>query len=764
METMNFDALAQRIWGILGDEKNPKYPRIVNIMTAADMNVFRQRFNTPSVTKWQVSRYCENDENPALDRLWNDLAAAQDEKTLFLYGFDSLLKLQGSERLERFFKNFLSIARNGNTILVTFQCRQYLQNITEPKYSRLIYTAIGNITAAPKITLRSPDLPGTEGVQGFRHLPDALESGSSDALTVITQRRAVDFPASLFVLKEESNFYDAVCQTDPILRGIREDSGSEENWRQLLHDLPENQNSFQRLVENKIAQVGNLAIGMRHWADLKAYERWLYLIALKVFGIKNDWCLHLAIQNADTPDQFESEIYRTIFTLESADRNYWGKYELWREKLNFIKKNSAAAKSFAQIVRGHGKDGLRQLSNASIYEKELIFELLDKFGHEFPYTELCEILRHVYPDLFDYLQDYPLRNELLDRYFHLYRYQKVINKLLPDFEAIVEDQAREEKHDFIKQQARSSVLDQLDFNQSETYFMDAMGMEFLGYLAALCKNENLRMNVRVCKAELPSDTEHNKGFVDELRSKGIQVYENGLLDELKHGKNQNYNYEKTKLPIHMIEEFEILSRVVHQSALTLSKNEIKKIYLIPDHGSSRMAIIKENPAIIPMELTGTHGGRNCPWQQGMENIPQAVIDNDFYSMANYDRFKGSHISGVELHGGASLEEVVIPMITLQLQGVSYEIELLTPVITVSFKDKGTIRFASNVHLDHVQIRVEGELLDAVPDGTNTFSAALTQKLKADKDYSFDVLENGSEIQSGLTFHVQSRMGREKDLF
>ena len=386
------------------------------------------------------------------------------------------------------------------------------------------------------------------------------------------------------------------------------------------------------------------------------------------------------------------------------------------------------------------------------------------FGQEFSYVELCEILRHVYPDLFDYLQDFPLRNELLDNYFHLYRYQKVINKLLPNYEAIVEDQAREENHDFIKQQARSSVLDQLDFNQSETYFMDAMGMEFLGYLAALCKKENLRMNVKVCKAELPSDTVHNKGFVDEMRAKGIQVYENNLLDELKHGKNQNYNYEKTKLPIHMMEEFAILSRVIHQASQTLSLNDIKKIYLIPDHGSSRMAIIKENPTIIPMELTGTHGGRNCPWQQGMGKVPQAVVDNDFYSMANYDRFKGSHISGVELHGGASLEEVVIPVITLQLRGISYEIELLTPVITVSFKDKGSIRFASNVHLDHVQIRLEGALLDAVPDGTNTFKVALTQKLKADKNYSFDVLENGSEIQSGLTFHVQSRMGKEKDLF
>ena len=762
MENMNFESLVKRVWNVLSDESSSKYPRIVNIMTAGDMVKFKQRFNTPSITDWDVSKYCGNDENPAIDQLWNDLSNPDNEKTIFLYGFTSMLKLQGSERLQYFFKNFLSVSRNGHTVLVAYQCRQFLENISEPKLSRLIYGIQGTVASAPTITLRSPDLPKVSGIQGLNSLVNKVEETDDNHFLVITRRKASDFPASLYILKDQADFYEAVCQTDHMLQSIQESSEDDTNWQLLLQDLYDHGNSLQKLVEDKIAQTGNLAVGMRHWKAFKPYERWLYLIALKCFGVKSDWCLELAAEKAQTTEEFENEIYRSIFTLKMTDSNYWTKYSSWRENLSFLSPNSAAAKSFVQAVRGHGKDGLYQLSDTSIYERELIFELLDQYGQEFTYAELCSILSHIYPAIFYYLQDYPLQNKLYAHYFHLYRYQKVINKLLPEFEEIVEKQAID--HDFIKIQARSFVLDQLDFNQSETYFMDAMGMEFLGYLAALCKNENLRMNVKICKADLPSDTEHNKGFVEELKAKGITVYENGLLDELKHGKNQNYDYEKTKLPVHIMEEFAILSRVIQQSSQTLSQNEIKKIYLIPDHGSTRMAIIKENPTIVSMELTGYHGGRNCPWQEGMGKIPQAILDNDIYSMANYDRFKGSHINGVELHGGASIEEVVIPVITLQLQGITYEIELLTPVITVSFKDKGTIRFSSNVHLDHVQIRLEGTLLEAIPDGTNTFKVALTQKLKANKDYCFDVLENGDEIKSGLTFHVQSRMGQEKDLF
>ena len=52
----------------------------------------------------------------------------------------------------------------------------------------------------------------------------------------------------------------------------------------------------------------------------------------------------------------------------------------------------------------------------------------------------------VYPDLASYLAPFNFRNELLNQYFEQYKYQKVINRVLPEFEAIVTEQAIEREY------------------------------------------------------------------------------------------------------------------------------------------------------------------------------------------------------------------------------------------------------------------------------------------------------------------------------
>ena len=202
MENMNIDALIQRIWKIVRDEKSPKYPRIVNIMTPGDMQYFRQQFDTPAITEWNVSRYCENDDDPALDRLWDNLSHASKGEIIFLYRFTSLLKLQGNQRLEQFFKNFLSISRNGSTVLVAYQCRPLLETISEPKFKRLIYTVQGIVTPEPSVILRSPDLPKVSGIQGLSKLPNMLEETDENHFLVITRRTITDYPNSILRLKD----------------------------------------------------------------------------------------------------------------------------------------------------------------------------------------------------------------------------------------------------------------------------------------------------------------------------------------------------------------------------------------------------------------------------------------------------------------------------------------------------------------------------------------------------------------------------------
>ncbi len=54
--------------------------------------------------------------------------------------------------------------------------------------------------------------------------------------------------------------------------------------------------------------------------------------------------------------------------------------------------------------------------------------------------------------------------------------------------------------------------------------------------------------------------------------------------------------------------------------------------------------------------------------------------NGYIVLADYGRFKGSRAANVEVHGGASLEEVVVPVITLSLKDSSIEIKVVDTVI------------------------------------------------------------------------------------
>ena len=46
------------------------------------------------------------------------------------------------------------------------------------------------------------------------------------------------------------------------------------------------------------------------------------------------------------------------------------------------------------------------------------------------------------------------------------------------------------------------------------------------------------------------------------------------------------------------------------------------------------------------------------------HLTQASYEDGYAVLANYERFKGSRAANLEVHGGATLEEVLVPVITL----------------------------------------------------------------------------------------------------
>lgn len=125
-----------------------------------------------------------------------------------------------------------------------------------------------------------------------------------------------------------------------------------------------------------------------------------------------------------------------------------------------------------------------------------------------------------------------------------------------------------------------------------------------------------------------------------------------------------------------------------------------KAVMIADHGASRLAVIKENTLDIDVNSKGTHGGRVCEYNEEVSHIPAATRVDDFYVLANYNRFKGGRAASVETHGGATLEEVAVPIIEITNATTDIEIIMMTPAITVSFRKKAEIQIFSKTKISN----------------------------------------------------------------
>ena len=80
-----------------------------------------------------------------------------------------------------------------------------------------------------------------------------------------------------------------------------------------------------------------------------------------------------------------------------------------------------------------------------------------------------------------------------------------------------------------------------------------------------------------------------------------------------------------------------------------------------DHGASRLAVISPDVQVPSNNCEAKSSGRYCFG----EELPSAnnivtEAEGEYAVIADYSRFTGSRAARVETHGGATLEEVIVP--------------------------------------------------------------------------------------------------------
>lgn len=314
--------------------------------------------------------------------------------------------------------------------------------------------------------------------------------------------------------------------------------------------------------------------------------------------------------------------------------------------VEFIGQTRDADDALRFLNCGTGVERVEILRRASL-------EDLD-YGLPKQYAELFPTLADYFSTEFDY------GNFETASYFKEYRKLKVSNRITDEFVQLA--------YDLIVPKTfatRDAVLAELKA-ESDTALLvvDAMGAEYMPLLLALAKRRGMNIESQaVVAAKLPTETIFNSIKWDDSRT----LPEIRSVDNIVHNgaaKHEVCTPERNFAETLRIFETEIMNRIA--DGLT----SFARIVVTADHGASRLAVIARSE----------NKGETLPWDgqpddwryslapQGVPRPPKLEQEyfpetkKTYWIVRGYNRLPKMGGKLYELHGGASLEERLVPIV------------------------------------------------------------------------------------------------------
>ena len=397
-------------------------------------------------------------------------------------------------------------------------------------------------------------------------------------------------------------------------------------------------------------------------------------------------------------------------------------FKMWADKPDWVKEYRA----LLQVMKiTPDEKFFEELDSIPIFEKRLDFivgnsrneqiYLLRMVGKwiklDYHQAISSEKLKCIYPDLVAYMADESLSvdDEIKD-YMIKYKSYKLENTL-PEDEETFFNGIQTDVYDM-----RYTILSEYINNNTVVLWIDALGVEWFSLLHwSLKKHCDAVIRAEsIVQASLPTETEFNDQWV-----RMTNTYKKlDKLDKLAHKG--------------VIDEPDYYACIQEQLAfVTGIKNKVNelmenynRVIVTGDHGTSRLAarfFHKRDAMPLPKDSTACSHGRYCLLDSGVDiSIPNtqiATVNGAKYAvLKNYDHFTQSGFAAGanddaiygEVHGGASPEEILVPIIVLDC---NRDIPLVgkwrKETVKISMK-KVKLYIDFNKPVEELQIKIAGK--------------------------------------------------------
>jgi len=282
---------------------------------------------------------------------------------------------------------------------------------------------------------------------------------------------------------------------------------------------------------------------------------------------------------------------------------------------------------------------------------------------------VSNVVKEVYPEAATYLNTDLVFGEMgLEEYFKEYRELKMTGRVTPEF---YERARRVVPPSSVKSRDAMVQRDASD-NGCALLVVDAMGAEWLPMLVALARERNLGLDsIAIGAAQLPTSTKFNNiHWPDATR----RLPDIKRFDNIAHNGSEMHEARRAEKDLAAALDVignEVLPRVAE--GLT----RFERVLVTADHGSSRLAALAwQSEPRLAQTLACEEGGEVADWryrdravQGGCPPALEETLDGKYWVVRGYDRLpKRGGGQGFELHGGATLEERLVPVVIFSRTG------------------------------------------------------------------------------------------------
>ena len=699
-----------------------------------------------------------------------------------LVGLSQALMLRNHKILSAKLDEVLSHSISGYGVVLLDHCEQVLRKFMnrDIRVEKRVILVDGEASALPQIKLAKTvdecigfnPLPNLSALLTYLERLTDTQSQNHRTVTTLCPLPADLFRNAVYSVTASEGIYAALTAKYADIAGATEKTyGTDAQWSWLASKMT-CKSSFSALVCDEFGATANLSA---HLSDVfesgDQMMQWLLWLSMKFFGEPNNHYLTFVLGNCDNVDSFQLHAYLDFADVDISHPEFERYYLERKRLLEKLPENLPLIKQYCDKLGRYQKNEVFYLTDNSVQEKYDFVRCLSLY--DYTSEEIARATKSMSKNLYLYMQDFvfdPVNTKLpesdsgfrdnLTRYLRDYKLQKLTNRIFPEFLERVDAYAQSPRP-YNKLQPRSSIISHMDKTNMQCFFFDALGVEYLAFIMAKCEEYGLISEISIGRCELPSTTEKNKEFLQYFPTDSWRKID--ALDEIKHH-SQVYDYQKCEYPLHLFEELDVIDEQLRMIQSMLVQGAAEKVVIVSDHGASRLAVRygHELDSNIELDEPGIHSGRCCPAEED-PNLPFVAFEDGYAVLANYERFKGGRRANVEVHGGASLEEVVIPIITLTKRPDDIELCFVDPVITLKPRVVPELVLYSNIPLSKPRLLIDGDFYDGEFVEDKKHAKFEIPKIKRRGDYSAAVYDGEKNLSVKLPFKAQKQT-REVDLF